>query len=103
MGEDARPCKPFSDVGIPYRKFSWSSVSKLPLSNPGGWQSPSSSAGGEEDEDDIESSGNEGIQELCDKRLLDGKGTTDWDGGGGDGSSGGVGNTLFSTCVWRAA
>ena len=20
-GEDARPCKPFSDVGIPYRKF----------------------------------------------------------------------------------
>ena len=61
MGEAARPSKPFSDVRMVYRRFAWSSGSKLPSSNPGG-QLPSSRAGGDEDEDDIESSGNEGDQ-----------------------------------------
>jgi hypothetical protein len=103
MGEAARPCKPVSDGGMVYRKFDWSSGSRLPLSNPGG-QSPSSSAGGDEDDDDMESSGSEGVQGPCvNGRSSDRIGTTNWLDGG-DGSSGGVGNTLvFSICVWRAA
>jgi hypothetical protein len=93
MGEAERPCTPFSDMGIAYRRFAWSSGSKPPSSNPGG-QLPSSRAGGDDDEEDRESSGNEEDQASVVKGRSSGRiGTVDWLNGGGDGSSGSVGNT----------